>query len=286
MLTRGGFLLGSGALVAGAGVAGCAASPMPAPASSLSPFAPVRDVESALGMRLVWSDEFGYAGLPDARKWRYDVGAGGWGNDELEYYTDARLTNAHVGEGALHITARRETYRGSAYTSARLLSAVSWTYGRIDVCAKMPGGRGTWPAIWMFPQHQRYGQDPRSGEIDIVENVGYDPLMIYPTIHTQKFDSAKKTLIAAKRVPTVDTAYHVYSVDWTATGMDISFDGTPYLSYHPTAAELKNWRAWPYNEPFFLILNVAVGGSWGGLRGVDAAAFPRTMDVAYVRVYQ
>lgn len=236
--------------------------------------------------RLVWSDEFGYHGLPDPAKWRYDVGGGGWGNGELEYYTDARLANAHVAGGALNITARHEHYRGSGYTSARLLSRQSWKYGRFEVSAKMPGGRGTWPAIWFYPLRSVYGADPKSGEIDVLENVGYAPLWGYPTIHVEHYDAIKKLITGKERIATIDTDFHIYALEWTQTGMDVFYDDRHVLGYHPTPAQLADWRYWPFNQEFFLILNVAVGGSWGGLYGVDASAFPRTMQVAYVRVYQ
>jgi beta-glucanase (GH16 family) len=272
------FLAGAGATL----TAGCAAAGAPA-------LLPQDSVASALvrnHTKLVWSDEFDYTGHPDGSKWHYDVGGDGWGNEELEYYTDARLENANVANGVLNITARHENYKGSAYTSARLLSKHSWMYGRFEIRAKMPGGRGTWPAIWMYPLTSAYGQDPKSGEIDILENVGYAPDMAYPTIHVEHYDAVKKIVSSRKRIETIDSAFHVYALEWTATGMDIFYDDAHVLSYHPAAARLKEWRYWPYNQEFYFILNVAVGGSWGGLHGVDASAFPRTMQIDYVRVYQ
>jgi beta-glucanase (GH16 family) len=272
------FLAGAGAAVA----SGCAASGVPAllePNANASAFAHAH-------ANLVWSDEFDYTGHPDGSKWYYDVGGDGWGNQELEYYTHARLQNANVANGVVNITARHENYKGSTYTSARMLSKQSWMYGRFEVRAKMPGGRGTWPAIWMYPLKSAYGQDPKSGEIDILENVGYAPKMGYPTIHVEHYDAINKIVSSQKRIETIDSAFHTYALEWTATGMDIFYDDARVLSYHPTAAQLKDWRYWPYNQEFYFILNVAVGGSWGGLHGVDASAFPRTMQIDYVRVYQ
>jgi beta-glucanase (GH16 family) len=272
------FLAGAGAAVA----SGCAAGSTPAsftPASAASGLARAHT-------KLAWSDEFDYTGHPDGTKWYYNVGGDGWGNNELEYYTHARLENANVANGVLNVTARHENYKGAAYTSARLLSKQSWMYGRFEVRAKMPGGRGTWPAIWMFPLKSAYGGDPKSGEIDILENVGYSPKMAYPTIHVEHYDAIKKVVSSQKRIATIDSAFHVYALEWTATGMDVFYDDAHVLSYHPTAAHLNDWRYWPYDQEFYFILNVAVGGSWGGLYGVDPSVFPRTMQVDYVRVYQ
>jgi beta-glucanase (GH16 family) len=256
------FLAGAGAVLTGCGAHGAPAL-LPTAAGTSS-----RRLWTTTN--LVWSDEFDYTGLPDGSKWHYDVGAGGWGNDELEYYTDARLANANVAKGVLNITALRERYKGAEYTSARLLSKQSFMYGRFEISARMPGGRGTWPAIWLFPLKSAYGNDPRSGEIDIVEN----------------YDAIKKQISGQKRIPTIDTAFHSYALEWTATGMDVFYDDAHVLGYHPTPTQLKDWRYWPYNQEFFFILNIAVGGSWGGLHGVDPGVFPRTMEVDYVRVYQ
>jgi beta-glucanase (GH16 family) len=277
-MKRQSFLAGAGAALT---ASGCAAGGSPAlmPGSTSSGLAGAHT-------NLVWSDEFDYTGHPDWSKWHYDIGSGGWGNHELEYYTHARLANANVADGVLNITARHENYEGSAYTSARMLSKQSWMYGRFEVRAKMPGGRGTWPAIWMYPPKSAYGQDPKSGEIDILENVGYAPKMAYPTIHVEHYDAIKKIVSSQKRIDTIDSAFHTYALEWTATGMDIFYDEAHVLSYHPTATQLKDWRYWPYNQEFYFILNVAVGGSWGGLHGVDPSAFPRTMQIDYVRVYQ
>jgi beta-glucanase (GH16 family) len=274
------FLAGAGAALT---AIGCAA---PSKTSLLLPPSSVAGVRARSATKLVWSDEFDYSGHPDGSKWFFNVGGGGWGNDELEYYTHDRLENANVVSGLLNITARHESYKGSEYTSARLLSKRSWKYGRFEVRAKMPGGRGTWPAIWLYPLTSAYGQDPKSGEIDIVENVGYAPLMAYPTIHVEHYDAIKNPINGRKRIATIDSAFHTYALEWTASGMDIFYDDAQVLGYHPTASQLKDSRYWPYNREFFLILNVAVGGNWGGLHGVEAGAFPRTMQVDYVRVYQ
>jgi beta-glucanase (GH16 family) len=239
--------------------------------------------------KLVWSDEFNYQGLPDSTKWRYDVGGDGWGNKELQYYTKRRAENARVEGGNLVVEARREALQpGNAYTSARLLSTGkggSQTYGRFEVRAKLPAGRGTWPAIWMLPDENLYGNKswPDNGEIDIMEHVGYDPNVIHATTHCKTYYfrlNNQKTGVTL--VPDATTAFHVYSVEWTPETITAEIDGQLYFA---TRNEGTGWEAWPWDKPFHLLLNVAVGGEWGGVKGVDEAAFPQQMLVDYVRFY-
>ncbi|MCX7725843.1 MAG: glycoside hydrolase family 16 protein, partial [Chitinispirillaceae bacterium] len=151
---------------------------------------------------LIWSDEFEYSGLPDKNKWGYDVGTGtnGWGNNELQYYTKDSLKNAKVENGTLIITARKEKIAQSNYTSARLVTRKKgdWCYGRFEISAKLPKGRGLWPAIWMLPTDGEYGGWPKSGEIDIMENVGFEPNNIYFTIHTEAYNHTKGTQKGSK----------------------------------------------------------------------------------------
>ncbi|RYE11875.1 MAG: glycoside hydrolase family 16 protein [Sphingobacteriaceae bacterium] len=164
-----------------------------------------------------FADEFDNAGKPDSSKWTYDIGGGGWGNNELEYYTNL-ASNVNVANGFLSINAKKEAYQGMNYTSARLVSknSGSMLYGRIEVSAKLPSGRGTWPAVWMLPNDNTYGSWPKSGEIDVMENVGYDPNPVYFTIHTQLYNGAIGTQKGAnKSIPDASTTFHKYRVDWT-----------------------------------------------------------------------
>lgn len=238
--------------------------------------------------KLVWSDEFDKDGLPDPTKWGYEVGGKGWGNNELQYYTKSRPENARVENGNLIIEARKEAYEGNAYTSARLLtnSTATWTYGRFDIRAKIPAGRGTWPAIWMLGRNISTAGWPLCGEIDIMEHVGYDQGVVHGTIHTAAYNHNKGTQKGKQiPVPTASTDFHIYSVDWTSDQMEFLVDGNVYHTL--TKAELgSNATEWPFVQPFFLILNVAVGGNWGGKEGVDETIWPRRMEVDYVRVYQ
>ena len=238
---------------------------------------------SAQCNELMWADEFNYDGLPDSTKWSYEEGGNGWGNNELQYYTTKQLKNASVTDGKLTIAALYESYGGKSYTSARLVSKLKgdWLYGRIEVSAKLPSGRGTWPAIWMMPTDAEYGGWPNSGEIDIMEHVGYDPYVVHATTHTNMYygGNGKGSSI---RVNDAFTAFHVYAVDWTPTKMDFYVDDTKYFTLNSTS----DYKTWPFNKRFFLIMNIAVGGNWGGAQGVDNTVFPAKMDIDYVRVYK
>lgn len=234
----------------------------------------------------VWADEFNYVGLPDSTKWGYDVGGGGWGNNELEYYTLKRKENARVETGNLIIQAHKESFGGREYTSARLVSKGrgDWTYGKIEVRAKLPKGRGSWPAIWMLASQSSYGDAywPDNGEIDVMEHVGYDPGIVHCSIHTENYNHTKGTQRSAKRpVNNFDTEFHLYSVEWTPLGIKGYIDNINYFTFNSDG----DWRNWPFDKPFHLLLNIAVGGNWGGVQGVDDAIFPIQMEVDYVRVY-
>ena len=241
--------------------------------------------------RLVWSDEFNYKGLPDAAKWGYDIGGHGWGNKELQYYTDRRAENARVENGNLIIEARRDSWQGHKYTSARLVSKNKgdWTYGRFEVKAKLPSGRGTWPAIWMLPTERHYGGWPSGGEIDIMEHVGFDPDVVHVSIHTKAYHHSINTQKSSKiDVKTARTEFNVYAVEWTPEEIRGFVNEQHFFTFKNerltnTAADFKQW---PFDKPFHLLLNIAVGGTWGGTKGVDEAIWPQRMEVDYVRVYE
>ncbi|HLK30569.1 MAG TPA: glycoside hydrolase family 16 protein, partial [Puia sp.] len=218
-------------------------------------------------------------------KWNYDIGGDGWGNHELEFYTEKRLENARVENGNLIIEARKEDWKDKKYTSARLVTKGKgdWKYGKIEVRAKLPKGLGTWPAIWMLGSTPNYTW-PDDGEIDIMEHVGYDPGKIHGTIHCKKYnngDSKKETSVTD--VPDFGDKFHVYALEWDEESMSIFVDDNKYLTF---TNEHSGHDAWPFDQPFHLLLNVAVGGDWGGKKGVDDSIFPCQMVVDYVRVYQ
>ena len=235
--------------------------------------------------KLVWSDEFNYKGLPDSAKWNYDVGGNGWGNQELQYYTFKKMDNARVEKGLLIIEARKENIEKNVYSSARLATKGKgdWTYGHIDVKAKIPKGLGTWPAIWMLGSTTPL-KWPDDGEIDIMEHVGYDQGVIHASTHTKKyFHNIGTQKTATTTIPDCSEAFHVYSLDWDAETITMLIDNKPYFIFKN---EHSGNDAWPFNKPFHLLLNIAVGGGWGGQKGVDNTIFPKRMEIDYVRVYQ
>lgn len=257
-------------------------------ADTQRPLPPLPETPVPAPRKLVWSDEFDKDGLPDGAKWGYDVGGSGWGNNELQYYTNARSENARVEGGNLIIEARREPFEGKQYTSARLLTknTATWAYGRIEVRAKLPAGRGTWPAIWMLGKNITTAGWPLCGEIDIMEHVGFDEGVVHGTVHTEAYNHSKGTHKGQRTpVPDATSAFHVYAIDWSADRIDFFVDEKKYFAV--SRAELGSQAAqWPFTQPFFLLLNVAVGGNWGGQQGVDETIWPRRMTVDYVRVYQ
>jgi beta-glucanase (GH16 family) len=261
-------MLAGGALIA----CGAGSSPQaPAPASP-APVSPV----------LVWQDEFNGQGTPDASRWDYEVGL--VRNNERQYYTRARPENARVEDGMLVIEARREPFEGAAYTSASLTSRANWTYGRIEVRARLPRGRGTWPAIWMLGTNIRDAGWPTCGEIDVMEHVGFDPGRIHANIHTKAYNHVQRTnkgnsLVVARP----DEEFHVYSADWTPERIDFFVDSQRYFTF---AKENGGEAVWPFDKPQYLILNLAIGGSWGGQQGIDDSVFPARYVIDYVRVYR
>jgi beta-glucanase (GH16 family) len=237
---------------------------------------------------LVWSDEFDYTGLPDPAKWGFDTdgNSNGWGNNESQYYTSGRLENAEVKDGFLYITARKEDHEGFSYTSARLRTSGKgdWLYCRVEVKAKLPDGRGMWPAIWMLPTDWAYGNWPSSGEIDIMENVGYDPYKIVASVHTESYNHTIGTQkSASKTVQSCHTDFHVYELEWDSEELHVFVDKLLCFTFKNDGS---GYKAWPFDKRFHLLLNIAVGGSWGGAEGIDDSIFPRQMIVDYVRVYQ
>lgn len=247
--------------------------------------ASITGVHAQSKRKLVWSDEFNYKGLPDSTKWNYDVGGHGWGNQELQYYTKKQLGNARVENGLLLIEAKKEPVEKNAYTSARLVTKGKgdWIYGRIDVRAKLPKGVGSWPAIWMLGSHTPL-KWPDDGEIDIMEHVGYDQGQVHASVHTKKYYHSIGTQKTAKTfLADASEAFHVYSLDWDAETITMLIDDKPYFSFKN---EHSDKTAWPFDAPMYLLLNIAVGGGWGGQKGVDDSIFPQKMEIDYVRVYQ
>jgi beta-glucanase (GH16 family) len=243
--------------------------------------------------KLVWSDEFDGTTL-DPAKWSYDTSRNkaGWYNGEQQYY-GARPENVRVANGQLVIEARRETlsprqypdWGGQAYTSGKIMTRgkAAWTYGFYEIRAQLPCARGTWPAIWMMPEAG--GPWPDGGEIDIMEQVGSQPEVVHGTVHTALFVHTKGTQRGAeKAVPGNCGAFHVYQLDWRPDAIRIGVDGRAYMRVRNDQPGGRG--AWPFDAPFHMILNLAMGGSWAGAKGMDDAALPQRMLVDYVRVWQ
>ena len=249
-------------------------------------------VQRPANARLVWRDEFNGKSL-DTSQWVYDTARNkeGWHNNEKQYYSANRPENLRVRNGVLTIEARKETldpkrfpdWGGQQYTSARIFTKTGWTYGYYEIRARMPCSRGTWPAIWMLPVDLK--EWPDDGEIDIMEHVGAEPHLIYATLHSKLFNHVIKTQRSAQRmVPTNCSAFHTYQLDWRPDVILIGVDGKGILRVRNDQPGGKG--AWPFNTPFKMILNFAMGGDWAGAKGMDDAALPKTFEVDYVRVWQ
>ena len=251
---------------------------------------------------LVWSDEFDEERPPDAKRWTYEEGF--VRNRELQYYTRGRAENARVEKGMLVIEARKERIANPAfdpespekhwqrtrshaeYTSASVTTKgkAAWTYGRIEVRAKLPTGRGTWPAIWTLGTNIEKVGWPTCGEIDIMENVGFAPDRIHGNVHTKKYNHVKRTAKGTSiEIKKPHASFHVYAIEWDREKIDFFVDGQKYFTYRN---EGTGSDAWPFDADQYLILNVAIGGGWGGQKGIEDAIFPQRMLVDYVRVYR
>jgi len=256
--------------------------------------------------KLVWSDEFDKAGLPDQAKWGYETGF--IRNHERQFYTKARKENARVEDGMLIIEARKEKYKDpgldksakgtgkktranrsreeASYTSASLTTRgkAAWTYGRIEIRAKLPSGRGTWPAFWTLGTNIGTVGWPACGEIDIMEHVGFDPGVVHANIHTRKYNHVIKTGKGDKiSLADASEAFHVYSIEWDHEKIDFFVDDHKYFTFRN---EGTGPGVWPYDKDQYLILNIAIGGDWGGQKGIDDRIFPQRSYIDYVRVYQ
>jgi beta-glucanase (GH16 family) len=239
--------------------------------------------------QLVWSDEFDGISV-DTNNWFYETGAHGWGNNELQNYTDG--ANTEVKNGILKISAKLE---GSGqekgdYTSARMVSKKSFTYGKIEIHAKLPThkGDGLWPALWMLGENIKKIGWPNCGEIDIMEYVSYAPDTVYFTIHSSANNHRDGTQISSGHVfaPSIEEEFHKYGFLWTERSLDFYLDEETNIKLHFDRPVDYTNDNWPFDKPFNFLLNIAVGGDWGGKHGVDDSIFPAVMEVDYIRVYQ
>lgn len=240
------------------------------------------------GWVATWADEFNGTTI-DETKWNFEINGNGGGNNELQYYTKE---NASLVDGNLVITAKKEAYLGKSYTSSRLTTKYKgdFLYGRIQVRAKLPSGRGTWPAIWMMPTASMYGGWPDSGEFDIMEYVGYNPGYIHSTIHTDIYNGFEGTQVGHDYyLDGIEDDFHTYDLIWEPGYMRtyIDDDLIGEFRYSPYFNQAYTYdQVFPFDQEFFLILNLAIGGNWGGVQGVDESIFPQTFEIDYVRYYE
>jgi beta-glucanase (GH16 family) len=243
------------------------------------------DPDYASNLLLTWSDEF-TGNSVNTNNWTFETGSSGWGNNELQNYTNG--SNSEVKDGKLIITARKvnDNKVAGSYTSSRMITRnkKEFTYGRMEIRAKLPSGTGIWPAIWMLGSNIGSVGWPACGEIDIMEYVGYQPNKVHSTIHTP---SSYGNSVNGKTMDleTAEEQFHNYGMIWTEKYIRFYIDDVSNVTY-TYAPSIKNDSTWPFDKPFFLLLNIAVGGTWGGAQGIDNAIFPQTMEVEYVRVYQ
>jgi beta-glucanase (GH16 family) len=268
----------SGCLLIGFQAATAQESTPGADSMTLTPTAiPVPD-----GWELVWHDEFD-GDVIDRSNWTFDIGAGGWGNGEAQYYTD-RPENAYIEDGMLVIEARQERFEDSYYTSARLKSEglQEFQYGRLEARLRVPAGRGLWPAFWMLGSNFRTVGWPDSGEIDIMEYIGREPDLIFGTIHGPGYSGALGLSKWNRQDFNIADDFHTYAIEWDENQITWFFDDEAYSTY--TREDVGD-RDWPFDQPFFFILNLALGGQLPGPIGLDTE-FPARYLVDYVRVYQ
>ena len=253
-------------------------------------------------MEIIFYDEFKKEGLPDPQKWSFDTGTGanGWGNWELQYYTKADIVNAFVSNGTLKIRALPdqmddpyETYE-HFFTSAKVSSKCGFKYGKFEIKAKMTGGFGMWPAVWMLPFYRIKSSWPTSGEIDIIEHVGRTPDEVFVSVHTAAFNywggtpKSKKIL----KPGNWESEFHVYTLDWSEKRLEWFVDGVSKYVFEKK--DFYTEKEWPFDKPFGLIMNLAIGGNFGFPPGtpreinmplLDRETFPKVFEIDYVRVY-
>ena len=240
--------------------------------------------------KLIWSDEFSYNGLPDSTKWTYEVGGHGWGNNEKQYYLEKSIENSVVKNGVLSIIALKKQYQNLNYTSAKLTTynKLLIQYGKIDVMAKLPRGKGNWPAIWMLSESFQKKTElwPLCGEIDIMEHVGNNPNSIHTSLHSELYNHMKGTQVTHfEMLPDVFDSFHKYGIEWTKEYIRFFIDDKLFFeSYKGQDGRVSANEGWPFDKPFYLILNLAIGGGWGG--EIDDTIFPNEMQIDYVRVYK
>ncbi len=257
------------------------------PAQGLSGVSDTRVSEQkfdASKWKLVWADEFNKGDAPNEADWCYEEGF--LRNNEVQFYTKNRRENARIENGKLIIEARKDNFNGKPVSSASVNTNGKrfFLYGRIEARAKIPTGRGTWPAIWMLGKNIGQVGWPKCGELDILENVGYDPKRVHANVHTETYNHTKNNGKGNNILVNEPwSEFHVYAMEWYEDRLEFFFDNTRFLVYKN---EKKGVGSWPFDEPQYLIMNIAMGGAWGGQKGVDDSLYPHRMEIDYVRYYR
>jgi beta-glucanase (GH16 family) len=246
-----------------------------------------KKVTYSFDKKVTWADEFDSDGKPNLEIWNYDLGGGGWGNNESQVYTN-ELENARVENGNLIIEAKTNSI-SSSYTSARLVTKnkKDFLYGRIEIKALLPIGMGTWPAIWTLATADTYGNAywPDNGEMDIMEHVGFDQDRVHANIHTKAFNHSIGTNKGNNRiVEKASEEFHLYRLDWYPDKVEFYIDDKQLFQFQKL--NTYGWQEWPFDKAQHLLLNIAVGGNWGGMKGIDKSIFPQKMLIDYVRFYK
>lgn len=246
------------------------------------------EIPTPAGYKLVWRDEFNDPSvtMPDTREWWYETGGGGWGNNELQEYVSGTYEGeniAKVEQGKLIITAKKID---GTVRSIRVNTSKGWTYGYFEARLKLPKGKGTWPAFWMMPKN--FTSWPGDGEIDIMEHVGYHQDYVSSSIHCTAYVHSNGTQKTKERLLKGATDdFHVYALEWTPEYIKSYVDGEQLLYYNPEDyPKGRNADTWPFDAPFYLKLNLAWGGNWGGAQGIDETCLPAVYEIDYVRVFQ
>ena len=237
---------------------------------------------------LLWSDEFAGTGLPASTKWWFDQRQNRWYPDALSFTTANRETNSRVADGRLIIEAHKEKYEGRDYTVVRLTSKQAWTYGWYEISARLPEGKGIKSAIWMVSNSNPYGSWPGSGEIDIMEFVGFKPGVIHATVHTEAYNHRiGNHQVERLHMPDASSEFHLYAMEWTESAIKIYVDDTHYYTFANERLQdpAADQRHWPFDHPFHFILTISVGGGWAGKEGIDPNIWPQRMELDYMRIY-
>lgn len=286
--------LALGAILIFSACSSCSSDKKETPPETNGTEKPENGENSSKEYKLVWSDEFnnepnsdGTYPMPSS-EWWYETGNHGWGNNEPQNYVKGEhdgLRVAEIRDGCLVITAHKldKPLDGSKYISARINTEKSWTYGKFEMRAKLPGGKGSWSAFWMMPKN--FTAWPLDGEIDIMEYVGYNPNVVHASVHTETYNhkiGTQKT--ATRKMKDVENEFHVYAIEWDENEIVGYIDGNAYFNFPNDKKGDKN--TWPFDDPFYLKLNLAIGGDWGGQQGIDDSIFPLEYFIDYVRVYQ